>query len=198
MISIYNIKSRFQNLLRPILVVLHKWKVTANQITVTSIILSLLIGLAFWYADMYRYLFLALPIGLLIRMGLNALDGMMAREYNQQSQKGELLNEVGDIVSDVFIFFPLLKFESEYIYLIVAFICLSIINEFVGLMGKIVGDERRYEGPMGKSDRAFVLSIYGLIYYFYEELTSYAPWLFALVLLLLLVSTITRFSKAVK
>jgi len=153
MISIYNIKSRFQNLLRPILVVLHKWKVTANQITVTSIILSLLIGLAFWYADMYRYLFLALPIGLLIRMGLNALDGMMAREYNQQSQKGELLNEVGDIVSDVFIFFPLLKFESEYIYLIVAFICLSIINEFVGLMGKIVGDERRYEGPMGKSDR---------------------------------------------
>lgn len=52
-----------------------------------------------------QLVFLALPIGLLIRMALNALDGMMARTYNQTSKKGELLNEIGDVVSDVFVFF---------------------------------------------------------------------------------------------
>lgn len=198
MISIYKIKPKFQKLLRPILDKLFRLNVSANQITISSILLSLMIGLAFWNADSYKWLVLALPIGLLVRMALNALDGMMARVYNQQSKKGELLNEVGDVVSDIFIYFPLLKFEKDSIHIIVAFLCLSIINEFVGIMGKIVGDERRYDGPMGKSDRAFVLSIYGLISYFFAEVLVYSNWLFVAVLILLLISTTTRLSKAIK
>lgn len=196
MISVYNLKSKFQKLLRPILVALHNRNVSANQITIAAIILSVFIGIAFWHADRYSILFLTLPIGLLFRMGLNALDGMMAREYNQQTKRGELLNEVGDIVSDVIIFFPLLKFEKENIYLIAAFICLAIINEFVGLIGKVVGTERRYEGPMGKSDRALVLSIYGLAHYYFDDLTGFMLGLFIVVVILLSISTIIRFSKA--
>lgn len=198
MLSIYNIKPKFQKLLRPILDWLYKLNVTANQITVSSIVLSLIIGLAFWNADKNNLFFLVLPIGLLIRMALNALDGMMAREYNQQSKKGELLNEVGDIVSDFFIYFPLLKFEKESTYIIAIFLCLSILNEFAGIMGKIVGDERRYEGPMGKSDRAFMLSLYGIISYFFIEALKYSQWLFIAIILLLLLSTFTRLSKAIK
>ena len=44
-------------------------------------------------------------------MMLNALDGMMARIYNLESEIGEILNEVGDIISDVAIYFPLIMFE---------------------------------------------------------------------------------------
>ena len=198
MISIYNIKPKFQKLLRPLLTMLHKFDVTANQITTASILLSMALGVAFWNADKYPLLFLLLPLGLLMRMALNALDGMMAREYNQQSKKGELLNEIGDVVSDIFIFFPLLKFEKNSIYLIVAFICLSILNELVGVMGKAVGNERRYEGRMGKSDRAFVISVYGLISYFFDSLLQYSYWLFLFVSLLLIISTYTRFTKAIK
>ncbi|MEO6453063.1 MAG: CDP-alcohol phosphatidyltransferase family protein [Ginsengibacter sp.] len=51
-------------------------------------------------------------------MALNALDGMMARIYNQQTKKGEVLNELGDVISDLFIFFPLLKYEQTNLYLI--------------------------------------------------------------------------------
>ena len=138
MISIYKIKPKFQQLLTPILNRLHKAGVTANQITIASIVLSLLIGISFWFAGNNKFLFLALPIGLFLRMALNALDGMMARVHNQQSKKGELLNELGDVVSDIFIFFPLLIFEKENLYLIVIFICLSIVNEFAGVMGKVI------------------------------------------------------------
>lgn len=198
MISIYNIKPKFQKLLRPVLVKLHELSVTANQITIASIGLSLIIGVAFWNADNFNWLFLTLPIGLLIRMALNALDGMMAREYNQQSKKGEILNEIGDIISDVFIFFPLLKFEKDHIYLIVTFICLSIINEFSGLIGKVVGGERRYDGPMGKSDRAFVLAIYGLITFFFSYALPYVHWVMMIIILLLIISTLTRLNKAIK
>jgi CDP-diacylglycerol--glycerol-3-phosphate 3-phosphatidyltransferase len=198
MISVYKIKPAFQKLLTPVLKGLHKIEVTANQITWSSILLSLLIGIAFWYANQYRMLFLALPIGLLIRMALNALDGMMARTYNQQTKKGEVLNELGDIISDLFIFFPLLFFEKHITYLIVVFISLSIINEFAGLLGKIISGERRYDGPMGKSDRAFVMGLYGILSFVAIDFTAYSVWIFSTIILLLTVSTAIRINKALK
>lgn len=198
MISIYKIKPAFQKLLIPVLKGLHKIGVTANQITWSSIILSLIIGIAFWYAGKYRILFFVLPIGLLIRMALNALDGMMARTYNQQTKKGELLNELGDIISDFFIYFPLLFFEKHITYLIVVFISLSIINEFAGILGKIISGKRRYDGPMGKSDRALIMGIYGILSFVVTDVKAYSVWIFSTIVLLLTVSTAIRIYKTLK
>ncbi|MDR2122602.1 MAG: CDP-alcohol phosphatidyltransferase family protein [Flavobacteriaceae bacterium] len=198
MISIYNIKPQFQKVLTPILVFLHKRNITANQITISSCVLSFIIGVLFWFADFNRLFFLALPIGLLIRMALNALDGMMARKYNQTSTKGEMLNEIGDIVSDLFVFFPLLKYQPESLYLVVLFIAFSIINEFTGIMGKVIAGERRYEGPMGKSDRAFILGVYGLLCLFSINISNYSIYIFILIILLLLISTGVRIKKTLK
>ena len=198
MISVYKIKPKFQQLLTPVLSRLYKIGVSANQITISSILLSLLIGIAFWYASSNKLLFLALPIGLIIRMALNALDGMMARTYNQQTKKGEILNELGDIISDLFIFFPLLVFEQSNTYLIVIFICLSMINEFAGLLGKVISGERRYDGPMGKSDRAVIMGLYGILSYFSIEFGEYSFWIFSAINLLLVVSTAIRISKSLK
>ena len=198
MISIYKIKPKFQQLLTPILNRLHKAGVTANQITITSIILSLFIGVAFWFATNNKLLFLALPIGLFLRMALNALDGMMARVHNQQSKKGELLNELGDVVSDLFIFFPLLIFERENLYLVVLFLCLSIINEFAGIMGKVISNQRQYDGPMGKSDRAFVIGLYGLLSFFSISFGGYSFWIFLIINLLIVISTSVRIKKTLQ
>lgn len=196
MISVYKLKPKFQQLLTPVLLFLNKNKITANQITVSSILLSVVIGVLFWYADSSKWFFLSLPIGLLLRMALNALDGMMARRFNQASKLGEVLNEVGDIVSDVIIFFPLLKFQPESLYLTVVFIVLSVINEFAGLMGKIVGKERRYDGPMGKSDRALMLGLYGLLLFFGITITAISNYIIGIIIILLLISTYTRLKKS--
>ena len=156
MISVYSIKPQFQRVLTPILELLHRAKVTANQITWWACILSLVIGILFWFAgDVGTWLYLCLPVGLLIRMALNALDGMMARRYNQITRKGELLNEVGDVVSDTIIYFPLLKYHPESLYFIVAFIALSIINEYAGVMARCC---RQNDGMMVRWERATVLS----------------------------------------
>ena len=196
MISIYSLKPKFQALLKPILEFLHRKGVTANQITMTSVFWSIGIAICFWYADQYSILFLALPIGLFVRMALNALDGMMARVYNQQSKKGEILNELGDVISDIALFFPLLKFESQAIYAVVVFICLSIINEFGGILAKVVSGDRRYDGPMGKSDRAFMIGLYGLLRFLGVHTSSYSIYIFAALILLLILSTFTRLKKS--
>lgn len=199
MISVYSIKPQFQRVLTPILGLLHRAKVTANQITLWACVLSLVIGILFWFAgDVGTWLYLCLPVGLLIRMALNALDGMMARCYNQITRKGELLNEVGDVVSDTIIYFPLLKYHPESLYFIVAFIALSIINEYAGVMGKVLSAERRYDGPMGKSDRAFVLSLYGVVCLFGINLSGYSVYIFGVIDLLLVLSTWIRIKKTLK
>ena len=196
MISVYKLKPKFQELLLPILLFFRNRNITANQITVSSIILSAIIGILFWNADVSRWFFLALPIGLLIRMALNALDGMMARKFNQTSKLGEVLNEAGDIISDVMVFFPLLKFLPESQYLIVVFIILSIINEFCGLLGKVVGKERRYDGPMGKSDRALILGLFGFIGFFSINISGFQNYIFVILIILLLMSSFIRLKKS--
>ena len=196
MISVYNLKPKFQALLKPVLEFLHSKGLTANQITLASVLWSFLIAAFFWFADSNSYFFLALPIGLFIRMALNALDGMMARIYNQQSKLGEILNELGDVISDFVLFLPLIKYEPNSLYLIVVFICLSIINEFAGLLAKVVSSERRYDGPMGKSDRAFIIGLYGLLSFFGFNNFSFSPYIFLCLILLVSLSTFIRLKKS--
>lgn len=196
MISIYKLKPKFQSLLMPVLIFLHQKKISANQITLVSIFLSFVIGFLFWNSYKNHWLFLALPFGLLIRMALNALDGMMARLYNQQSKLGEVLNELGDVLSDVAIFFPLIKYNSQNISLIIVIIILSVINEMAGLLAKIVSGERRYDGPMGKSDRAFAISIYGIACFFSYQIIN--PYVLVITIILLTISTYLRVNNSIK
>ncbi|MEX2485175.1 MAG: CDP-alcohol phosphatidyltransferase family protein [Brumimicrobium sp.] len=198
MISMYKIKPKFQQLLKPLLDWLFKVGVTANQLTVAAIILSLGIGISLWFANEWHFGYLIVPIGLLLRMVLNALDGMMARNYSMQSRLGEVSNELGDVVSDMFIYIPLMMFQGVYPELIALFVGLAIVNEFSGVMGKVIGKERRYDGPMGKSDRAFVVGALCLTYYFVTIDAWVINGLIALCSLLIIISSIVRIHKTLK
>lgn len=196
MISVYQIKPKFQQLLLPVLKTLHRWGVSANAITITAILLSAGTGLVFWYTKSPLAL-LWVALALLLRMALNALDGMMARSYQMQSRLGEVLNEVGDIISDIFLFFPLLKLSYIQPNILFGFILLSVINEFAGVLSKAMGGERRYDGPMGKSDRALFLGLLCLLLYFWPGVQTYANTAFLLAIGLLLLSTYTRLKKSI-
>jgi CDP-diacylglycerol--glycerol-3-phosphate 3-phosphatidyltransferase len=197
LISTYNIKPKFQQLLKPLLEGLYKLKITANQITLSAILLSVIIGVNFWLHPSGMALLLV-AFGLLFRMALNALDGMMARTYNMQSKLGEVLNEFGDIVSDLFIYIPLIKLAGAKWYIVIGFIMLSTLNEFAGILAKVIGGERRYDGPMGKSDRALLIGALCLTYYFWGGVYLYVNYIFTFSMLLLLLSTYNRLKNSLK
>ena len=198
MISIYKIKPKFQQLLMPLLKLLRRLGISPNSITIFSILLSFGIAYFFWNTSDNSSYFLIVAFGLLLRMMLNALDGMMARIYNLQSKLGEVLNEVGDIVSDVAIYFPLIIFESLRIEIAIIFILLSIINEFCGLMAKVISGERRYDGPMGKSDRAFLIGIICIVYYFTNGLDPYMNYIIGGSSIMIILSSYIRLIKSIK
>lgn len=198
MISIYKIKPKFQQLLKPILTWLYRNHVTANQLTISTIIFSLGLGISLWFSNEWHFAFFLVPLGLLIRMALNALDGMMARAYNMQSKLGEVLNEVGDVISDMFIYIPLIKIEGVMPEIVILFVSLSVLNEFAGFMGKIISEERRYDGPMGKSDRALVIGILCITLYFTPISALVVNIVLAASAILMIISTIIRLKKALK
>ena len=196
MFSVYKLKPVFQKLLQPILDALYKIGVTANQLTICAIILSCLMGFGFLRFHTLYLGILIIPFGLLLRMALNALDGMMARQYDMQSQLGEILNEIGDVVSDIAIIFPFVILPGINPVIIILFGVLAILNEFAGILSKAIGKERRYDGPMGKSDRALIISIFCLVFFFWSDVTYYGDWIFGIASALVLVGTIIRLYKA--
>lgn len=198
MISVYQLKPAFQKLLEPILRKLYTAGVTANQITIVAILLSITLGLLFHFRTLNSIFLLLIPFGLLLRMALNALDGMMARKYDMQSKLGEVLNELGDIISDVCILLPFLSIQNLNNYLFSSFLVMVVINEFSGIMGKVISNERRYDGPMGKSDRALLIGVICIAFYFVPEVYSMVNYIFGIATILILISSYKRLQNALK
>jgi CDP-diacylglycerol--glycerol-3-phosphate 3-phosphatidyltransferase len=98
--TIYDLKPRFQALLRPLVDALTRVGVSANGVTVAALGLSLAHGAWLALLPQSRWPLLLLPVTLFVRMALNALDGMMAWEHGMASPAGAVLNELGDVVSD--------------------------------------------------------------------------------------------------
>jgi CDP-diacylglycerol---glycerol-3-phosphate 3-phosphatidyltransferase len=160
--SVYDLKPKFQGFLRPLTNALARAGVTANQVTLAALLISLATGAAIYFSLSMRILLL-LPVVLFVRMALNAIDGMLAREHNQKTPLGAILNELGDVFSDAALYLPLafiLPFEPVPVVLIVL---LAILGEMTGVIGVQIGASRRYDGPMGKSDRAFAFGTLGLL-----------------------------------
>ena len=162
--SIYALKPRFQQLLRPAVRALHRRGISANQVTLAACVVSLLLGLLLCaLADSPRWFWL-LPLWFFLRMALNAVDGMLAREFGQQSALGGYLNEITDVAADAALYLPfafIAPFGGLQIGLL---IFLAAMSEFCGVLGQVHGNGRRYDGPMGKSDRAFVFGALALLY----------------------------------
>lgn len=180
--SIYALKPRFQQLLRPAVRALHRRDISANQVTLAACVVSLLLGLLLCaLADSPRWFWL-LPLWFFLRMALNAVDGMLAREFGQQSALGGYLNEITDVAADAALYLPfafIAPFGGLQIGLL---IFLAAMSEFCGVLGQVHGNGRRYDGPMGKSDRAFV---FGALALWYALAGSLPGWLDAVMWLLI-------------
>jgi CDP-diacylglycerol--glycerol-3-phosphate 3-phosphatidyltransferase len=157
--SLTFLKPRFKMALRPLAARLARFGATANQVTLTSLAGSILVGSLLCVSPSTPLLFAMLPIWLLARMACATIDGTLAIEYGQKSRLGGVLNEVGDAISDVALFLPLAFVPPFTTAAVSCVICLILVCELAGIVGLMLGSTRRLEGPLGKADRSILLSI---------------------------------------
>lgn len=196
--TIYDLKPAFQNLLRPICAWLARSGVTANQVTVLALVVSLLLGLLLALKPETPWVLLLIPFWLFLRMALNAIDGMLAREHNMISRLGGVLNEIGDVVADTALYLPFALVPGISPTLVIGIVILSILTEMAGVVAVQAGASRRYDGPMGKSDRAFVFGLLGLLLGLGVDPALWLNIALGLVALLTAITVFNRLRKALQ
>lgn len=160
MSTLYQAKPAFQALLRPVASRLAAAGLGADAVTLAALALSLGYGALLW-ASGSTALLLALPAVLLLRMALNALDGLLAREHGRPTPFGGRLNEVGDLAADLALYLPLAAILAPA-WPVVLLVALGAVAETAGLAAQAQGGERRCDGPFGKADRALFFGLTAL------------------------------------
>jgi len=194
--SIYDLKPAFQNLLRPVCRACAAAGITANMVTIAALLLSMAAGHAIGVTSGAAWPLWLLPVVLFVRMALNAIDGMLAREHGMQSNLGAILNEIGDVAADSAIYLPFASIAGIYPGIVVVFVILSIISEMTGVVGVQIGASRRYDGPMGKSDRAFFVGTAAVALAIGWPGTTVVSWAFVAASVLLMVTIWNRARRA--
>lgn len=194
--TLYALKPAFQARLRPLTDRLADAGVTANQITLLAAALSLATGLVVAVFADHRAIFLLMPVVLFVRMALNAIDGMLAREHAQASKLGMYLNELCDVVSDLALILAFATLFSAWG--VVAFAIAAMLVEFAGVLGVAAGSGRNYVGPFGKSDRAMVLGVIGFLIACGLWVEAITPFVFPVMATLSLVTAINRIRSGLR
>ena len=190
--SIYALKPRFQNLLRPLVRRLYARGVTANQVTLFACAISIVLGIALACVPTHAPLFLLLPLWFFLRMALNAMDGMLAREFGQKTALGGYLNEITDVVADATLYLPFALVAPFDALSVGVFIYLAALSELCGVLGAVHGNGRRYDGPLGKSDRAFYIGTFAFFYALMGDLPGWLNIILWLMNISLLLTCIRR------
>ena len=192
MASIYSLKPAFQGLLRPVTRALAGAGVTANQVTFAAMAVSIAVGALIARFPAEPWPLLLLGPWLFVRMALNAIDGMLAREHGQKSPLGGILNELGDVVADAALYLPFALVPGFNAALVVAAVILAVLTEMAGVVCAVVGASRRYDGPFGKSDRAFAFGALGLIVGLGVTLGRWVSVVFVVMIALLFATIVNR------
>lgn len=115
-----------------------------------------------------------------------------------QTPAGTFLNEVGDVLSDAVLYLPFALISGVPGTLIVAVVMLAVISEMTGVVALQVRASRRYDGPMGKSDRAFLFGLLGLLLAMGVGPGPWLDWACYFVVALLALTILNRARKAIR
>jgi CDP-diacylglycerol--glycerol-3-phosphate 3-phosphatidyltransferase len=128
---------------------LPKWGIIPNHVTAAALAGSVLVGGALVLGGQNLSWLLLLPPWLLVRMALNAMDGMLAREFGQVTPLGTVLNELGDVVSDLTLYLPLALVFPGSSRSVALFCLLAVLSEFCGCWAP-AGSSQGVRRPHGK------------------------------------------------
>lgn len=164
--------------------------VTPNQISMASMVMAAVAGIAFWQAGMAGSgsrvaLLLAAALFCQFRLLCNLFDGMVAIEGGKQAPDGPFWNEFPDRVADILILvgagygvgLPALGWAAA---------AFAVLTAYTRELGRNCGLPADFSGPMAKQHRmatitaAALLSLLEPLWSGHNQVLAGALWLIAL------------------
>jgi phosphatidylglycerophosphate synthase len=144
-------------LLEPIVNVFHTYKVSANALTVLSLLFAIMASVSYYFSvGSALVMFAALALVFLNAL-MDGADGLLARKSNSVSKYGDFLDHVIDRYSDVFIIGGACL--GGYVDPTIGIIVLTgvLLASYLGTQAQAVGVGRNYGGIMGRADRLVII-----------------------------------------
>ena len=168
-------------------------------ISLLSLITALTAGYSFYVGDLDSNKLYLLIGSLMVFLTavFDALDGIVARERNLSSKRGDLVDHTLDRVADIIIVGGIALGPLVDITIGFSAIIGILMLSYMGTQAQAVGAGREYAGLLGRADRLVVLAIVPVIQYFdqgYQDLNymTLMCYTFAIVCTL---SAIYRFQR---
>ncbi|KAF5410098.1 MAG: Archaetidylinositol phosphate synthase [Candidatus Methanocomedens sp.] len=126
---------------------------TPNRVSVLSLIFAILAGVSYYYSYDNRIYLIAALVFVILNSFTDAVDGVMARMFNMQSDRGDFLDHVIDRYADTFIICGI--FFAGYVHWMIGVAAITgvLITSYMGTQAQAVGGTRHYGGIMGRADR---------------------------------------------
>lgn len=180
---------------------LAKVGITPNAISIMSVVFGFLVLATGLASRSQAYFFIISAILIQLRLICNLLDGMVAVEHNKSMPNGELFNDVPDRFADVFIImggalsitrtdFPIDIMTLGWIGAV-----LAVITAYVRVLGKSLGTQSYFIGPMAKQHRMFFMTLAFIVEYLISSTTYSGFVLYGVLILIALGSLITTFRR---
>ena len=137
-------------------------------ISLLSLITALTAGYSFYVGDLdsnKSYLLLG-SLMVFLTAVFDALDGIVARERNLSSRRGDLVDHTLDRVADIIIIGGIALGPLVDITVGFSAIIGILMLSYMGTQAQAVGAGREYAGLLGRADRLVVLAVVPVIQYF--------------------------------
>ena len=157
--GLYRTKPAAQRLIEPLVDACVAHGVSADALTLAAVPVAALGGICLALSDEQPLLLLAVPLLAAARLVLNLIDGQVARRTGTARPWGEVLNELGDRVADVFFIGGLAFVAAVGPLLALAAVIAALLSSYAGIVARATGAPRGYGGVMSKPGRMIVLAV---------------------------------------
>jgi CDP-diacylglycerol--glycerol-3-phosphate 3-phosphatidyltransferase len=194
----FDSKVFFQRLFRPAANFMADKGITANQVTGSTMLLSLGAGTAVCLSPGQRWPLITVLSVVFVRLAFNHIDGMLAREHGMATPLGGILNELSDVISDTALFLPLATISGIAPWPVFLAVLFGVITEMAGVVGLAIGAGRREDGPLSKKPRGTCFAIIILAIILGAPPGGWMNVLLILVLPLMVLTIINRVKGAIR
>jgi len=177
-------------ILSPLALLLYRHGVSANQLSVISLVSAIVAGAAF-YGQLLPLAIVALACNALF----DALDGCLARSSNSESRQGDLIDHVGDRYSDIFIFGGITL--GGYVAWQIGLVAILgvLMTSYLGTQAQALGVGRNYRGLLGRADRLVLVFFVALLNLIFPGNIIWFPLLGWMMVFVAIVSNITALQR---
>lgn len=169
-IGIYNAKYPFRKMIAFLLPFLRN--TDPNQLSAWLLPIGLITAILYFLAPHMAALYWLCALFIFIRMLVGTLDGLVAVTYKKESANGEIINRLTPEAADIMLMIAIVLANPTHLILGIFSLGVCWAISYCGLIGLAGGKKSLSVGPVGQTDKIFVLIIFSILQFF----SMYRGW----------------------